>query len=336
MDNQEYVLASRPKGRPTEENFRLVESQTPELTEGQILVKTLYVSVDPYMRGRMNDAKSYIAPFELGKPISGGGVGQIVASNHPSFEVGQIVSGTFNWAKYSVSDGRGVHIINPDLAPITTSLGVLGMPGLTAYFGLLDIGKPKAGETVVVSGAAGAVGMTVGQIAKIHGCRVVGIAGSDEKLRVLTEELGFDAGVNYKTATSLRQAIRDACPNGIDIYFENVGGDVTDAVLPYLNDHARIPLCGQISLYNLDKADVGPRNLSYVLIHRALLKGFIVGDYASGFREAIPQLAAWVKEGKLKYRETIVDGFENIPSAFLGLFRGENIGKQLVKVADPT
>lgn len=334
MKNREYVLASRPKGTPTEENFRLVDSELPKLKDGQLLVRTLYVSVDPYMRGRMNDAKSYVAPFQIDEPMAGGAVGQVVESLNASFQVGDIVSGTFHWALYSVSDGRGIHKVDPALGPMTTSLGVLGMPGLTAYFGLLDIGKPKAGETVVVSGAAGAVGMTVGQIAKIYGCRVVGIAGSDEKLRMLTEEMGFDAGVNYKTTPSLYNAIRDACPDGVDVYFDNVGGDVTDAVLPNLNDNARIPLCGQISLYNLDKMDVGPRNLSYVLIHRALIKGFIVSDYARQFSEAFPKLGEWVQSGQLKYRETVVKGFENIPNAFLGLFRGENIGKQLVKVAD--
>jgi NADPH:quinone reductase len=334
VKNQEYVLASRPKGTPTAENFRLIESDLPKLKDGEFLIRTLFVSVDPYMRGRMNDAKSYVPPFQIDQPISGGAIGQVIESMNPSFHVGDIISGTFNWALYFVSDGRGVHKVNPNLGPLTTNLGVLGMPGLTAYFGLLDIGKPKAGETVVVSGAAGAVGMAVGQIAKIHGCRVVGIAGSDEKLRILTEEMGFDAGINYKTASSLYTAIRETCPNGVDVYFDNVGGDVTDAVLPNLNDNARIPLCGQISLYNLDKVDVGPRNLSYVLIHRALIKGFIVSDYARQFGEAFPKLAEWVTSGQLKYRETVVEGFENIPNAFLGLFRGENIGKQLVKVAD--
>ena len=334
MKNQEYVLASRPQGMPMPENFRLVESETSALEDGDLLVRTLYVSVDPYMRGRMNDAKSYVPPFQLNQPISGGAVGQVVESRNPSFAAGDLVSGTFNWARYTVSNGRGVHKVDPNLAPVTTSLGVLGMPGLTAYFGLLDIGKPQPGETVVVSGAAGAVGMAVGQIAKIHGCRVVGIAGSDEKLRVLTEELGFDAGINYKTAPSLRRAVREACPDGVDVYFDNVGGDVTDAVMANLNDNARIPLCGQIALYNMDKPDVGPRNFSYLVIHRGLVKGFIVSDYAKSFSEAFAQLGAWTREGKLQYRETIVEGFENIPDAFLGLFRGDNIGKQLVKVAD--
>lgn len=334
MKNREILLASRPKGMPTSDNFQFAETDVPRLEDGHLLVRTLYISVDPYMRGRMNDVKSYVPPFQVGAVISGGAVGQVVESKNPNFAAGDIVSGTFNWALYTVSDGRGVYKVNPGLAPITTALGVLGMPGLTAYFGLLDIGKPQPGETVVVSGAAGAVGIAVGQIAKIRGCRVVGIAGSEDKVRVLTEELGFDAAVNYKTEGSLRKALHEACRGGVDVYFDNVGGDVTDAVMPLLNDNARIPLCGQISLYNMDKPDVGPRNMSYVVIHRALIKGFIVSDYAKQTREALTELAGWIREGKLTYKETIVEGFDSVPDAFLGLFRGDNVGKQLVKVAD--
>jgi NADPH:quinone reductase len=333
--NVQIQLASRPVGTPTADNFRFVEAQMPQVNEGQMLLRTLYISVDPYMRGRMSDAKSYVAPFEVDKMLKGGVISQVVTSNVPAFEVGDIVVGELGWQKYTVSDGTGLHKVQTGTAPITTALGLLGMPGLTAYFGLLDIGQPQPGETVVVSGAAGAVGTIVGQIAKIQGCRVVGIAGSDEKNKYLTEELGFDAAINYKTTSNMRQALKAACPNGIDVYFDNVGGDITDAVLARINYKARIILCGQIALYNLDKQDVGPRVLTSLLIHSAMMKGFIVSDYAKRTREGLTQLGQWFAEGKLKYPEHIVEGFDHVPDAFLGLFRGDNLGKQLVKVADP-
>jgi NADPH-dependent curcumin reductase CurA len=333
--NRKILLASRPKGMPTEENFQFAESDIPVLEDGQVLIRSLYVSVDPYMRGRMNDAKSYIAPYALNEVITGGVVGQIIESRHPNFSAGEFVSGEMGWQEYNVSDGKGLAKLDPNRAPITTALGVVGMPGLTAYFGLLDIGNPQPGETVVVSGAAGAVGSVVGQIAKIKGCRVVGIAGGAEKARYLTEELGFDAAIDYKATDNIRQALKETCPNGIDVYFDNVGGTITDAVMTRINFRARIVICGQIALYNLDKPDLGPRPFTPLLINSAMAKGFIVSDYRERFKEGFVQLAQWVQEGKLKYRETIVEGFENIPKAFLGLFRGENIGKLLVKVAEP-
>ncbi|MBX6394998.1 MAG: NADP-dependent oxidoreductase [Alicyclobacillaceae bacterium] len=333
--NIQVQLASRPRGMPTLENFRFVEIPIPSAGPGEIVVKTLYLSVDPYMRGRMNDAKSYVPPYPLDEVITGGVVGQVVESRHPSFSVGDIVVGTLGWQHYSLSNGEGLRKIDPSTAPISTALGILGMPGLTAYFGLLDIGRPKAGETVVISGAAGAVGSTAGQIAKLKGCRVVGIAGSDAKIAYLKEELGFDAGINYKTAGNLVQAIQEACPEGVDVYFDNVGGEITDAVITHLNDHARIVLCGQIALYNLEKPDLGPRPFPRLLIRRVLVKGFIVSDYADRIPEAAAELTGWFTAGKLKYRETVVEGLENAPRAFIGLFHGENIGKQLVKVADP-
>jgi hypothetical protein len=299
-----------------------------------VLIQTLYLSVDPYMRGRMSDRKSYVPPYELNGVVGGGAVGRVLQSKSPSYREGDIVLGNYGWQRYAVASADQLQKVNPELAPITTALGVLGMPGLTAYFGLLDIGQPKEGETVVVSGAAGAVGMTVGQIAKIKGCRVVGIAGSDEKTAYLVQELGFDAAINYKTTTDLREDLKAACPNGVDIYFDNVGGTVSDAVMTMLNYQARIPLCGQIALYNLEKPDVGPRMQTQLLITSSLMKGFIVRDYASRFEEGISQLAQWVREGRLKYKENIVEGFENTIKAFLGLFTGENLGKQLVKVAD--
>lgn len=332
--NKRIVLASRPKGMPSMDNFRFEEAPLPEPIKGQASVRTLYISVDPYMRGRMNDTKSYVPPFPLNQVIAGGSIGQVVVSRDDSLKAGDIVLGQWGWQQYTVTDAEHLRAVNPKLGPITTALGVLGMPGLTAYFGLLDIGRPRDGETVVVSGAAGAVGMIVGQLAKISGCRAVGIAGSADKVAYLTDELGFDAAVNYKTA-DLAGQLAQACPQGVDIYFDNVGGEVSDAVLGLINKGARIPLCGQISLYNLERQDIGPRIQTQLLINSALMKGFIVGQYAPDFPEAIAELSRWVAEKKIKYSETIVEGFEKTPSAFLGLFSGENTGKQLVKVADP-
>ena len=317
---------------PTLENFQFVDSQVPQPNEGEVLVRTLYISVDPYLRGRMREGRSYVPPFEVGQVIESGGLGEVVQSRSPKFQTGDVVTGMFGWRLYNVVKADGLMKVLPGV-PVTTALGVLGIPGLTAYFGLLDIGKPKEGETVVVSGAAGAVGMTVCQIAKIKGCRTVGIAGSDEKNQYLRDELGVDEVINYKTA-DIRQALKDASPNGIDVYFDNVGGEVSDAVLPLLNRGARIILCGQISLYCLDQPDVGPRPQPYLLVNRALMQGFIITDYAPRFSEGVTQLASWVAEGKLKYAETIVEGFENTPQAFIGLFSGDNLGKQIVKVAD--
>jgi len=333
--NKQIRLVSRPKGMPCTENFQLVETSIPQPQEGEVLIRTLYLSVDPYMRGRMSDRKSYIPPFPLGEVITGGVIGEVVESKADDLKPGDLVVGELGWQLYQVASSKKLNKWDPNLAPITTALGILGLTGLTAYFGLMEIGQPKAGETVVVSGAAGAVGSVVGQIAKLHGCRVVGIAGSDEKVRYLVDELGFDAAINYKTSANLKQDLSQACPHGVDIYFDNVGGEITDAVMPFLNFQARIPLCGQISLYNSEKTDTGPRILPYLLIKSALVKGFIVRDYKDRFDEGIRQLAQWLKEGKLKYKESIVEGFENTIDAFLGLFRGDNIGKQLVKVAEP-
>lgn len=334
MKNKQIILASRPAGMPLLENFATVDAEVPQPAEGEILVRTRYLSVDPYMRGRMSDRKSYVAPFALNEMMNGGVVGEVVQSRSPEFKPGDIVSGQLPWQLYSVATAEEVRKVDPNLAHVTTALGVLGMPGLTGYFGLLDIGKPREGETVVVSGAAGAVGMTVCQIGKIKGCRVVGIAGSDEKNEYLEHELWVDRTINYKTTADMKQAIKDACPNGVDIYFDNVGGEVSDAVLPFINQAARIIICGQISLYNLEQPDVGPRPQPYLLVKRALMQGFIITDYAPRFGEGIKQLGLWLREGKMKYAENIVEGFENTPRAFLGLFRGENLGKQLVKVED--
>lgn len=333
IQNRQILLVSRPAGTPAAENFNFVSSPIAELTDGQILVKTLYISVDPYMRGRMSDRKSYVAPYALHEVISGGVVGKVLESNSDKFIVGDIVLGQYGWQTHYVANEKEIHKIHLNGAPASTALGVLGLTGLTAYFGLLDIGQPKEGETVVVSGAAGAVGSVVGQIAKLKGARVVGIAGSDEKVRYLTDELGFDSAVNYRNK-ELTKALRSACPNGVDVYFDNVGGAVSDAVLRLLNHGARIPICGQIAQYNLTEPDTGPRAQTFLLINSALMKGFIVSDYAARFSEGITQLGMWIAEGKLKYRESIVHGFDNTVDAFVGLFSGENIGKQLVQIEE--
>ncbi|MRX74306.1 zinc-binding dehydrogenase [Bacillus lacus] len=332
---KQILLAKRPKGMPGQDDFTFQETEVPSIGEGEVLVKTLYLSVDPYMRGRMVDAKSYVEPYKLNEVISGGVVGEVAESQFSGLEKGDIVVGMLGWQEYSAVQGKHVRKIDPEVAPVTTSLGVLGMPGLTAYFGLLDIGEPKEGETVVVSGAAGAVGSIVGQIAKIKGARVVGIAGSDEKISYLKEELGFDAAINYKTSDNLKKELAEVCPDGVDVYFENVGGEISDAVFYHLNKFARVPVCGAISAYNKEERDIGPRIQTTLIKSSALMKGFVVGDYSSRFGEASKELGKWVREGKLKYEETIQEGFENIPDAFLGLFKGENIGKQLVKVAEP-
>ena len=332
MLNKEIQFASRPAGMPTLDNFRIVDADVPQLNEGEVFVRTLYISVDPYLRGRMREGKSYVPPFAVGQVIQSGVIGKVVESRAPEFKQGDLVTGMLGWRLYNPAKASELRKVDPRVAPVTTALGVLGMPGLTAYFGLLDIGQPKEGETVVVSGAAGAVGMTVCQIAKIKGARAVGIAGSDEKNQYLREDLGVDAAINYKEA-DMRKALKEACPQGIDVYFDNVGGEVSDAVPPLLNHGARIVICGQISLYNLDKPDVGPRPQPALLVNSALMKGFIITDYAARFAEGVIQLAQWLAAGKLKYAETIVEGFENTPNAFIGLFSGENLGKQIVKVA---
>jgi NADPH:quinone reductase len=332
VKNRQILLASRPAGMPTLENFRIVDAELPQPKDGEVLIRTLYMSVDPYMRGRMSDRKSYVPPFTLNDVITGSVVAEVIESRSSTFHSGDIVTGFLGWRLFSVAKARELRKIESNLAPVTTALGVLGMPGLTAYFGLLDIGQPKEGETVVVSGAAGAVGTTVCQIAKIKGCRVVGIAGSDVKNQYLENDLWVDATVNYKTAGDIRQTLKEACPDGVDIYFDNVGSEISDAVMPLINNAARVVICGLISLYNLEKPDFGPRVQPYLLVKSALMKGFIITDYAARFAEGLSQLGQWLAGGKLKYAENIVEGFENAPRAFLGLFAGENLGKQLVKV----
>ncbi len=331
MTTDQIVLASRPKGLPGSDNFRMEQTELPAIKDGELLLKGMYYSVDPYMRGRMNDAKSYTAPFEVDKPFNGAVVGKITESKSDKFNIGDVVVGHFPWQKDFVASATALTKIDTTLAPASYYLSILGMTGLTAYFGLMHIGKPKAGETVVVSGAAGAVGIVVGQIAKIQGCHVVGIAGSDEKVASLKSDFGYDEAINYKTTEDMNKAIAEACPKGVDVYFDNVGGDISDAVIKNINFHARIPLCGQISLYNATEIPMGPRLQPMLLTRSVLMQGFIISNFQAQFPEGIQQLGAWVKEGKLKFTETIEKGFENLPKALLGLFDGDNTGKMVVE-----
>jgi hypothetical protein len=330
--NRQITLAARPSGYPKESDFGLVESPIPEPGDGEILVRTIYLSVDPYMRGRMNDRKSYADPVGIGDVMTGGAVGRVQNSNNDKFAEGQVVNGMFGWQEYAVSDGSGVRIVPDNGLSVTTSLGVVGMPGLTGYFGLLDIADPQAGETVVVSGASGAVGSLVGQIAKIRDCRVVGIAGSDEKVEYITGELGFDAGFNYKKVDDYYGELKKHCPKGVDVYFDNVGGAITDAVIPQINTGARISICGQIAQYNAENVEPGPRFLWKLIEKQAKVQGFLVFQFAAKYREGFAQLTEWVQSGKIRYRERITDGLENAPQAFIEMLQGANIGKQLVKV----
>jgi NADPH:quinone reductase len=327
---RQFVLRARPVGMPKESDFELVEAPIPALTQGQVLLRTLFLSVDPYMRGRMNGIRTYADPVDLGQVMVGGTVGTVVQSTHPQFRVGDVVAGYWGWQDFAVSDGKGLQKLDTSIAPPSTALGVLGMPGMTAYFGFLDICRPKPGETVVVSGAAGAVGSLVGQIAKIKGCRAVGIAGTDDKVAWLRGELGFDAAFNYKTTKNYTQALAELCPSGIDCYFDNVGGAITDAVLPLLNVRARISICGQIAQYNSAKPEPGVRPYGYLLSKQARAEGFIVIQFTDRFPEGVQQMAQWLREGHLKYRETVVEGFENMPRALIGVLQGDNTGKMLV------
>ncbi|HKA78657.1 MAG TPA: NADP-dependent oxidoreductase [Xanthobacteraceae bacterium] len=329
--NRQILLQSRPEGPPGLENFELVERPMPDPGEGEVLMRILYLSLDPYMRGRMSAAKSYAKPAAVGEPMVGGTVGEIVKSRNPKYAVGDVVLGFGGWQEYALSSGAGLRKLDPKAAPISTALGVLGMPGMTAYVGLLEIGQPKPGETVVVAAASGAVGSVVGQIAKIKGARAVGIAGGAEKCRFVAEELGFDDCVDHR-APDFAQRLAAACPNGIDVYFENVGGAVQHTVWPLLNDFARIPVCGVIAQYSATSEMPGPDIVS-VLRKRLLLRGFIVSDFAAKQPDFLRDAAEWVRSGRLKYREDIADGLERAPASFLGLLQGKNFGKMLVRVA---
>jgi len=333
--NRQITLAARPVGLPKESDFTIVQSAIPTPGPNEFLIRTIYLSVDPYMRGRMNDRPSYAPPVALGETMVGGIVGQVLSSNHAKFPQGSYVEGRLGWQDYAISDGTGVRVVSAEAAPLSAYLGVLGMPGLTAYFGLLDIGQPKPGETVLVSGAAGAVGSVVGQIAKLHGCRAFGVAGTNEKVRHIVEDLGFDAALNYRGINDYVAALKEFCPQGIDVYFDNVGGELTDAVFQVMNLHARIPVCGQISQYNLEQPEFGPRFLWKLIEKRAKVQGFLVFDYAARYKEAAAKLTEWLRAGKLRYRESIAQGLENAPRAFIGMLQGQNIGKQIVQVSAP-
>ena len=334
--NVKVVLKSRPTGMPEEENFDIVSVPADEPGDNQMLVKTLWLSLDPYMRGRMSDRESYAKPLELGEVITGGIVGEVVESKNPDYPVGTIVSAMHGWQSYAVAspDDYRLFKVDPSLAPISTAVGTTGMPGQTAYFGLLKLGKPQPGETVVVSAASGAVGSVVGQIAKIKGCKAIGVAGGAEKCRYVIEELGFDACIDYK-ASDFAEQLAASCPDGVDVYFENVGGVVLDAVAPLLNKGSRVPVCGFISAYNsTDFSTVKtPEMVLSALEHPPESRFFIVTEWIEEFEAAAQQLGAWIKEDKLKYRETVVEGLENAPTAFKMLFTGENFGKLMIKVA---
>jgi NADPH-dependent curcumin reductase CurA len=333
--NHQVVLRSRPVGMPKPADFDLVESPLPSPKDGEVLCRTIYLSLDPYMRGRISGAKSYAASVEPGQVIVGGTVGEVLESRHSGLAKGDVVLGYDGWQSHAVSKGGGLRKLDPKQAPVSTALGVLGMPGMTAYVGLLDIGQPKPGETVVVSAASGAVGSAVGQIAKIKGARAVGVAGSQDKCDYVVRELGFDACVNYRKG-DLPASLKQACPNGVDVYFDNVGGDVLRAVMQLLNQNARIPLCGMISEYNASESTPGP-NLRPLLFNRALIKGFIVSDHMARMDDFVKDCRGWVRDGRLKYREDVVVGLEKAPEAFIGLLQGRNFGKLLVRVGeDPT
>jgi NADPH-dependent curcumin reductase CurA len=330
MKNKQVLLASRPQGLVEETHFRIVESAIPKPNDGEFVVRAHYLSLDPYMRGRMDDANSYAAKAEVGGVMVGTAVGEVIESRHEKFKVGDFVETRTGWQEYGVSDGGGVRKLDPDYVPLPAYLGAVGMPGITAWIGLNEHGRPQAGETVVVSAASGAVGSAVGQLAKRKGCRAVGIAGGRAKCDYVVNELGFDACIDYK-AGELDAALAAACPQGIDVYFDNVGGPILNAVLGHVNAFSRIALCGQISGYS-DPEALTVRNFRSFLINRIQLRGFICSDHLDLWRPALKELGELVHEGKLKYRESIAVGLDNAPKAFIGLLNGKNFGKQLVKL----
>ena len=335
--NRQVILASHPSGYPTEDNFRIMEAVIPVPAEGQVLIRTMWLSLDPYMRGRMNQGASYAKGVNLGEVMTAQTVGQVASSKHNQFAEGDFVLSGNGWQDYAVSDGQGVRKLDQTVAPISTAVGVLGMPGMTAYVGLLDVGELKAGDNVVVSAASGAVGAVVGQIAGIKGCRVVGIAGAQKKCDYVTNELGFADCVSHRSET-FPDDLKAACPNGIDLYFENVGGKVFDAVLPLLNDFARVPICGRIANYNATGLPEGPnevpRVMGLTLVRRLMFRGFIVFDHVARQGDFLRDVGGWLRAGELKYREDVVEGIDNAVGAFQGLLRGENFGKLLVRVSD--
>ncbi len=329
--SRRVLLVAVPEGMPKEADFLVEEMAIPECPLDGVLVKTLYVSVDPYLRGRIAGKKTYVDPIPVGSVMESGCVGEVVASNHSNYHPGDIVAGFWGWQDFAAVSGSGLQRVDPEEAPVSTALGVLGMPGMTAYFGLTELCAPKPGETVLVSGAAGAVGSAVGQIAKILGCRVVGTAGTPDKVEYL-KSLGFDGTLNYRESRPYAEALAELCPGGIDCYFDNVGGEMTDAVLGLMNLRGRIAVCGQISQYNDASKDIGPRPFTQILVKQLRVEGFIVSRWVARFPEGRKQMLEWLQAGRLLYEETLYEGLENAPSAFIGLFSGENTGKALVKL----
>lgn len=336
INNKEIVLAEHPSGKPTKSTFGINDIDMPKTKGKEVLLKSLYVSVDPGMRGFMDKGDDDAAgnKFELNKPITSRTVAQVVESENDDFPKGTIVHGRFPWQKYFCEKPDALEKVDPDLAPISTAVSILGVPGLAAYFGMLKIGKPQKGETVVISGAAGAVGSVAGQVAKIQGCTVIGIAGSDEKIDYLKNDLGLDDGINYKKTEDMESAIKEACPHGVDVFFDNVGGELFDVVLANANRHSRMVICGQIAEYNTSNPPQGPRPQHALIKKSAKIEGFVVFDFQEEFEAAKKQLGEWLNNDELFYKENLIKGFENIPSAFIGLFEGENIGKQMVKVGE--
>lgn len=330
--NKTILLKNRPEGKPELSDFEIKEVEKPTPQDGEILLETKYISVDPYLRGRMRDVESYIPPFELNEPVESMLISEVIESKNKNFAEGDLVNGMLKWQHFQTANGNGLNKIDTNLAKPSAYLSVLGLTGLTAYLALKNIGKPEKGETLVVSGAAGAVGSVAGQIGKIKGCKVVGIAGSDEKIKHIQDEFGFDKGINYKTTDNMQKALAKACPNGIDVYYDNVGGETLDAVMKNINQFARVINCGAISTYNDKEEPTGPRVEGVLIKKSALMQGFLVRNHAKEFGPAINQLAEWLKDGKLKYEETIVKGFEETPQAFLDLFEGKNTGKMVVEV----
>jgi len=333
--NKQIRLASRPSGWVTADNFELTEETVGEPADGQVLVRNIFMSVDPYMRGRMNDVKSYVPPFQIGAVLQASVVGQVLSSRFDGIAKDDYVTGMLGWENFSICDGRTLRKVHPGLAPLSYHLGILGMPGMTAYVGLMKIGAAKRGDNVFVSAASGAVGSIVGQLARLHGCRVAGSAGSDEKVALLREKFGYHVGINYRISESLAESVREACPNGIDVLFENVGGDLLEAALWNMRDYGRIALCGMIANYNDERPQPGPRGMSIIISRRLTVRGFIVSDHPAACQEYVVKAVAWLKEGKLNYRETVTKGIENAPQAFLALLEGRNIGKQIVQLAEP-
>ncbi|WP_405326462.1 NADP-dependent oxidoreductase [Leeuwenhoekiella sp. LLG6367-2.1] len=330
--NKVIKLKNRPVGAPQNSDFEFTKEDTPSPKDGELLLEARYVSVDPYLRGRMMDQKSYIEPFKLNEPITSGIVAEVIESKNENFKKGDFVNGMLAWKEQQTSNGEGLNKVDADKAPLSAYLGVLGLTGLTAYFGLTKLGLPKEGDTLVVSGAAGAVGTIVGQIGKIHGCKVIGIAGSDEKVEMLKSKFGYDAAINYNTTDDMTSAIAEVAPDGVDVFFDNVGGTIFDAVLANIARNAHVVLCGAIADYNKTETPTGPRVNTTLIKNSVSMSGFTLGDFQSHFQEGIQKLAGWLSEGKLEYEETIVEGFDNIPQAFLDLFEGKNKGKMVVKI----